>query len=120
MARLTAIFMTLLIFAAAAAHTTARSQPTGNPKGSVAPSTQGNSEKAPANPARNVDTGRSDKLDDRKGPTDARTRRTERPGGGSTTGGLTRRNPQEANPSPPPETRSNGTSPGTSTGQPGK
>uniref|UniRef100_UPI004039B5F3 hypothetical protein n=1 Tax=Variovorax sp. BK018 TaxID=3450241 RepID=UPI004039B5F3 len=102
MTRLTAVFMTLLIFAAAAMHGAARSQPTGNPKGSVAPSTQGNSEKAPANPARNVDTGRSDRLDEQKGPVDARTRRTERPGGGSTTGGLTRRNPQEANPPPSP------------------
>jgi len=102
MTRLTAIFMALLILAAAAIQA-ARAQPTGNPRGSTAPSTQGNTEKAPANPARNVDTGRADKLDERQGPAEARIRRTERPGGGSATGGLTRRNPQDAKPSPVPD-----------------
>lgn len=86
-----------------------QAQPTGNPKGSVAPSTQGNPAKTPANPARNVDTGRSDPLNESKGPPDVRTRRSERPGGGSATGGLTRRNPQDASPLPTPEPSSGNT-----------
>ncbi|MDH6169893.1 hypothetical protein M2282_005063 [Variovorax boronicumulans] len=79
---------------AAAAAPQVHAQPSGNPKGSAAPSMQGNSEKKPANPARTVDTGRSEPLDESKGPTEMRGR-TQRPGGGSATGGLTRRNPQE-------------------------
>lgn len=86
----------------------AQNPATGNPRGSVAPSGQGNSEKPPAEPARTVDTGRSDPLDSRKGPAEARTNRTQLPGGGSSTGGLTRRNPQDnASPAAPPPSNAN-------------
>ncbi|ADU34900.1 hypothetical protein [Variovorax paradoxus] len=84
--------------------TFAQGSSTGNPKGSVAPSTQGNSARHPAEPARTVDTGRSEPLDSSKGPPEVRGNRTQRPGGGSATGGLTRRNPQDnaTSPAPPP------------------
>ncbi|MDQ0040746.1 hypothetical protein [Variovorax boronicumulans] len=82
--------------------TFAQGSSTGNPKGSVAPSTQGNSASHPAEPARTVDTGRSDPLDSSKGPPEVRGHRTQRPGGGSATGGLTRRNPQDNATSPAP------------------
>jgi hypothetical protein len=90
-----------LMFAGAAF---AQGPSTGNPKGSVAPSTQGSSASPPAERARTVDTGRSDPLDSSKGPAEARTNRTPQPGGGSSTGGLTRRNPQDnaTSPAPPP------------------
>lgn len=88
---------------AMAATGAALAQSTGNPRGTVAPDTRGNSAKVPASPARTVDTGRSDSLDELPGPPQARPR-TPRPGGGSSTGGLTRRNPQEmqTSPAPPP------------------
>jgi hypothetical protein len=75
---------------------------TGNPKGSVAPATQGSSANPPAERARTVDTGRSDPLDTSKGPAEARMNSTPKAGG--STGGLTRRNPQDSasSPAPPP------------------
>lgn len=91
----------LMVAVAAAGGAHAQSSSTGNPKGTVAPSTQGNAAKTPANPARTVDTGRtSDPIDESKGPPEVR--RTERPGGDTSTGGLTRRNPEETRPSPAP------------------
>jgi len=107
MAKSMPMLTALLVALAAASGAHAQGSSTGNPKGTVAPSTQGNAAKTPANPARTVDTGRtSDPIDERKGPPEVR--RTERPGGDTSTGGLTRRNPEETRPSPaPPPSSSN-------------
>jgi hypothetical protein len=102
----------LLLTGLLAATAVAQGSSTGNPKGSVAPSTQGKSVSPPANPARTVDTGRSEPLDSSKGPASARANRTPRPGGGSATGGLTRRNPQDALPSPAPPPSNSNSKPG--------
>lgn len=67
----------------------ASAQPTGNPKGSTAPSAQGNSDKPSA--SRSTPTGSgAGRIGPEHGPADARTQRTEPPGGG-TAGGLTQR-----------------------------
>ena len=107
MAKSMPMLTALLVALAAASGAHAQGSSTGNPKGTVAPSTQGNAAKTPANPARTVDTGRtSDPIDESKGPPEVR--RTERPGGDTSTGGLTRRNPEETRPSPaPPPSSSN-------------
>lgn len=106
------VFVCIAALASAIAMHGAQAQPTGNPKGSAPPPIEGNAAKKPANPARPVDTGRSDPLDESKGPTQARTKRTERPGGGSSTGGLTRRSPQETQTSPAPEPSNANSRPG--------
>ena len=69
----------------------AAAQPTGNPKGSVAPVEQGAAKPQAGRVAPDGATG-SGKLSSDSGPASARTQRTEPPGGG-TAGGLTRRNP---------------------------
>jgi hypothetical protein len=71
-------------------------QPTGNPRGSTAPAVQGNSAKAGANRAAPVDSG-AGPIGPEYGPSEARTRRTEPPGGG-TAGGLTQRKLTETDP----------------------
>ncbi|SFP38263.1 hypothetical protein [Variovorax sp. 770b2] len=108
--RSAAVLLLTGLLAATAAFAQAPS--TGNPKGSVAPSTQGSSANPPADPARTVDTGRSEPLDSTKGPVAARVNRTPRPGGGSATGGLTRRNPQDTLPSPAPPPSNSNSKPG--------
>lgn len=85
--------LTLLSACAAAAW----SQPTGNPKGTMAPSAQSGSGKpAPGNRSDGLTS--TPHLDEKLGPSEARTQRTQPPGGG-TAGGLTRRNPRDADPS---------------------
>lgn len=74
----------------------ALSQPTGNPKGSTAPSVQGQSAKPGASRATPVDGG-AGPIGPGMGPAEARTRRTEPPGGG-TAGGLTQRRLTENEP----------------------
>jgi hypothetical protein len=91
-AALTLTFCALLLACFTAAP---RAQPTGNPKGTLAPEAQGQGAK-PA-PAASPKLSAGPRLDDSLGPTEARTHRTEPPGGG-TAGGLTRRNPQDAHP----------------------
>jgi hypothetical protein len=82
----TACLMALLLAAGAAA----QAQSAGNPKGSIAPSSQGKAATPGASRASPVDSGTGAPGAD-QGPADARVRRTEPPGGG-TAGGLTRRN----------------------------
>jgi hypothetical protein len=68
-------------------------QPSGNPKGTVAPSAEGNAARSPAGgrPAGAAGETSSGPLTSESGPANARMRRTEPPGGG-TAGGLTHRN----------------------------
>ena len=79
-----------------AAGSAVNAQSSGNPKGSIAPSSQGASTQAPAG-SRTAPDAASGKLDDSVGPSSARTNRTVPPGGG-TAGGLTRRNLSAADP----------------------
>lgn len=65
-------------------------QSSGNPKGSIAPSTQGKASSPGASRSTPADGGPG-AIGADLGPADARVRRTEPPGGG-TAGGLTRRN----------------------------
>ena len=74
----------------------ALAQPTGNPKGSSAPSAQGNSTKPGATRPSPVDSG-AGPIGSDQGPSEARTPRTEPPGGG-TAGGLTHRKLNENDP----------------------
>lgn len=82
---------TLIGVCAALAFNLAAAQPTGDPKGSVAPVEQGAAKPQAGRVAPDGATG-TGKLSSDSGPASARTQRTEAPGGG-TAGGLTRRNP---------------------------
>lgn len=81
----------LFALSAALVFNVALAQPTGNPKGSVAPTERGAEKPQAGRVAPDGATG-SGKLSSESGPASARTQRTEPPGGG-TAGGLTRRNP---------------------------
>jgi hypothetical protein len=77
----------------------ALAQSTGNPKGSVAPSTQGAAAKPPADPKTPSANGSPGPiLDSTRGPASARTQRTQPPGGGPA-GGLADHFPQDNHPS---------------------
>jgi hypothetical protein len=73
-----------------AAGSSVNAQSSGNPKGSIAPSTQGKAP-SPGSTRSSPAVSGTGAIGSDLGPADARVRRTEPPGGG-TAGGLTRRN----------------------------